>query len=73
MKRLESNDLGVFAKPMGWNESTRMCYERGCNCKGCTEVNFSSEGYKCQVKAVVLESVRIFGSPFERNKVVIDD
>ena len=73
MKRLECNDLGVFAKPMGWNDLTLMCYERGCICEGCENVHFSSEGIKCQVKPVVLESVRIFGKPFDRYEVVILD
>ena len=73
MKLLNDNDLGRYSKPESWNDLTRMCYERGCVCRGCENENFSSEGFLCQVKAAVLESVRIFGVPFERNKVVIDD
>ena len=65
-----SNDLGKFAKPLGWNPTTKMCYERGCVCRGCEYAGLDFEG-KCQVKAAVLESVRLFGIPFERVKVVI--
>lgn len=72
MDRRGFNDLGKFAKPQGWNETTRMCYERGCVCRGCENANLSFDG-KCQVKAAVLESVRLFGSPFERVKVVMGE
>ena len=64
------NDLGQFAKPQGWNPTTKMCYERGCRCHGCDLVGYDG---KCQVKAAVLESVRLFGSPFERVKVVMGE
>lgn len=63
------NDLGKFAKPMRWNDTTKMCYERGCICRGC-ECARLDFGVKCQVKAAVLESVRLFGAPFERVEVV---
>ena len=64
------NDLGTFAKPLGWNNTTRECYERGCVCEGCVLAKYE---VKCQVKAAVLESVRLFGSPFERVKVVMGE
>ena len=72
MDRRGFNDLGRFAKPQGWNPSTTMCYERGCVCRGCEYSGLDFEG-KCQVKAAVLESVRLFGSPFERVKVVMGE
>ena len=63
------NDLGKFAKPLGWNPTTKMCYERGCVCRGCENSTLDFGG-KCHVKAAVLESVRLFGAPFERVEVV---
>ena len=66
------NDLGKFTKPRDWNNTTKMCYERGCVCRGCEFSGLDFED-KCQVKAAVLESVRLFGSPFERVKVVIGE
>lgn len=65
-----SNDLGFFAKPTGWNNTTKECYKRGCRCAGCDLAGYDS---KCQVKAAVLESVRLFGSPFDRVKVVMGE
>lgn len=64
------NDLGCFSKPLDWNYTTVECYARGCVCNGC---DLSEYGFKCQVKAAVLESVRLFGSPFERDKVVMGE
>lgn len=66
------NDLGKFAKPQAWNPTTKLCYERGCVCSGCEYAELKFEG-KCQVKAAVLESVRLFGTPFERTKVVMGE
>ena len=66
------NDLGNFAKPQSWNNTTKMCYERGCICRGCEYSELVLDN-KCQVKAAVLESVRLFGSPFDRAKVVISE
>ncbi len=66
------NDLGKFTRPRTWTKATKMCYMRGCVCRGCEFSELQFEG-KCQVKAAVLESVRLFGSPFERVKVVIGE
>lgn len=71
MAKTGHNSLGKFAKPQKWNYTTKMCYERGCVCRGC-ECARLGLGSKCHVKAAVLESVRLFGAPFERTKVVID-
>ena len=70
VERRSANDLGKFAKPQGWNPTTKMCYERGCVCCGCENSGYDT---KCHVKAAVLESVRLFGSPFERVKVVMGE
>lgn len=66
------NELGKFTTPRRWHEITLMCYRRGCVCNGCKEYEFLSDGVKCQVKAAVLESVRVLGAPFERYGVVMD-
>ena len=65
------NDVGFFTKVRFWTKTAIMCYERGCDCKGCIyEGAFDSET-KCQCKASVLESVRVFGRPFDRKNSVI--
>lgn len=48
-----------------WTQSAIDCYQRGCICEGCPiyELIFKNRGYKCQMKAAVIESVRIFGAP----------
>ena len=65
------NDLGYYAIARRWTGVAIMCYRRGCNCKGCMYENFLSVG-KCQVKASVLESVRIWGSPCKTDWLVND-
>lgn len=66
------NALGGYSKIRGWNDLTLMCYERNCICKGC-EFHNRFEGSTCQVKASVLESVRVLGIPYERDEVVISE
>lgn len=66
------NDLGLFVAPRRWSKAAKMCYERGCVCGGC-ELNLSYLSRKCQMKASVLESVRVLGKPFERVKVVMGE
>lgn len=67
------NDLGQYTKVRSWSKVTLMCYKRGCVCEGCEYNYFSSDGFKCQVKGSVLESVRVLGKPFERSEVVISE
>ena len=69
----KKNDLGLYVTPRKWNKLLIMCYERCCVCEGCEFADGFSEGCKCQAKASVLECVRLYGIPFERTKVVIDD
>lgn len=70
----KSNALGFYTKPRDWNSLTCMCYSRGCICEGCEYNDFFSDGTVCQTKAAVLESVKLFGAPFERDifEVVMD-
>ena len=71
------NDMGRYHKPYKWTNVALMCYERKCVCTGCEYEHFSSEGIKCQVKAAVLESVKVLGLPNKRHddifEVVMDE
>lgn len=67
------NDLGMYATPRRWTELTIMCYERGCNCSGCEFSKGFSDDSKCQVKASVLEGVKVLGAPYERKNVVLSE
>lgn len=69
----DGNDLGTFPKVRAWNKLLIMCYSRRCRCKGCEYAQFAEDGSKCQVKASVLEAVRVFGIPFELSEVVISE
>lgn len=62
----KKNDLGAYVSPKKWNDTTIMCYKRGCYCYGCEFSRLFGKDNKCQVKAAVLESVRVLGVPFER-------
>ena len=64
------NDLGRFSTPRKWNDLAQMCYARGCVCEGCDFAKRLSDKSKCQTKASVLEMVRLFGKPFERENVI---
>lgn len=63
------NDLGNYTVTRRWTGLAVMCYRRGCKCEGCIYENFLISG-KCQVKASVLESVRIWGSPCKRDDII---
>ena len=67
------NDLGQYTKVINWTRATLMCYKRGCVCSGCEYSYLMRDGFKCQVKGSVLESVRVLGKPFERSEVVISE
>lgn len=72
-RKSETNDLGRCCKPKHWTSVAEMCYERGCVCRGCDYNNLDNLGFGCQVKASVLESVKLYGAPFERTEVVIGE
>ena len=67
------NDLGMFSVPRRWNDLSLMCYERGCVCRGCEFAKVISDDVKCQVKASVLESVRVLGAPYERENAILSE
>ena len=48
----------------GWTTTAIECYKRGCNCEGCFYTDFfNKSSQKCQMKASVLELVRVLGKP----------
>lgn len=59
------NVLGRTSSPRRWTQAAKDCYERGCVCEGCFFNDFFS-GYKCRMKASVIELVRLFGAPPKR-------
>ena len=61
------NDLGtargVYVK---WTESAKECYKIGCQCNKCSIPRTINS--KCNMKVIVLETVRRFGAPEICNK-----
>lgn len=61
---LRTRDLGRATSVRRWTSTATECYKRGCNCNGCFYSDFfSSSAQKCQMKATVLELVRVLGTP----------
>ena len=57
-----------------WTATAVDCYKRGCNCEGCFYNDFFSGSHqKCQMKASVLELVRVIGAPDVDLPQVIND
>lgn len=60
-----------------WTLTAIDCWQRGCVCEGCFYQQFFGEGQpyqKCQMKAAVVELVRVIGIPEgEEEKGVLDD
>ena len=63
-KLFRSRDMGRAVAVRRWTQTALECYKRGCNCEGCFYKDFfSSSSQKCQMKASVLELVRVIGTP----------
>ena len=59
-----SRDMGRAVAVRRWTTTALECYKRGCNCEGCFYRDFfSGSSQKCQMKASVLELVRVLGKP----------
>ena len=59
-----SRDMGRAVAVRRWTITAVECYKRGCTCEGCFYNDFFSGTYhKCQMKASVLELVRVIGTP----------
>ena len=59
-----SRDMGRAVAVRRWTTTALECYKRGRNCEGCFYRDFfSGSSQKCQMKASVLELVRVIGTP----------
>ena len=72
---LKSRDFGRATAVRRWTQTAIECYKRGCNCEGCFYRDFfSGSSQKCQMKASVLELVRVIGTPnVELQQFIIED
>lgn len=61
---LRSRDMGRAIAVRRWTNTALECYKRGCVCDGCFYTDFfNGSSQKCQMKASVLELVRVLGKP----------
>jgi len=73
-KVLKSRDFGRATAVRRWTQTAIECYKRGCNCEGCFYTDFfNNSSQKCQMKASVLELVRVLGKPDIELKQVLAD
>jgi len=57
-------DLGRVASVRRWTKAAIDCYQRGCVCTNCYYSEFfNGSPQRCQMKATVLELVRVLGKP----------
>jgi len=85
---MRSRDMGRSVSVRRWTDTAIECYLRGCNCAGCyykaffDTVKYSFEDSKkdrdlakpkCQMKASVLELVRVLGKPDVVTQIIIED
>ena len=69
-----SRDMGRAVAVRRWTTTALDCYKRGCNCEGCFYKDFfSGSSQKCQMKASVLELVRVLGTPNVELQQIISD
>ena len=71
---LRSRDMGRSIAVRRWTNTALECYKRGCVCEGCFYTDFfNGTSQKCQMKASVLELVRVLGKPnVEIQQVLVD-
>lgn len=61
---IRSRDLGKVASVRRWTKAAIDCYQRGCVCENCYYSEFFKDSpQRCQMKATVLELVRVLGVP----------
>ena len=69
-----SRDMGRAVAVRRWTPTALECYKRGCNCGGCFyQEFFNGTTQKCQMKASVLELVRVIGTPELELQQVLQD
>lgn len=61
------NSLGRTGSVRYWTTDAVNCYKRGCICEGCPIREMVKSIGRCQMKAAVLELVKIHGIPTKRN------
>ena len=61
------NSLGRTGSVKYWTTDAVNCYKRGCICEGCPIREMVKSLGRCQMKATVLELVRIHGISTKRN------
>lgn len=61
------NSLGRTGSVRYWTIDAINCYKRGCICEGCPIREMVKSIGRCQMKAAVLELVKIHGIPTKRN------
>lgn len=60
----KNRDFGRGVSVRRWTNTAIECYKRGCVCSGCFYADFFNKtSQKCQMKASVLELVRVLGKP----------
>lgn len=73
-KVLKSRDMGRAVAVRRWTTTAIECYKRGCNCEGCFYTDFfGKSSQKCQMKASVLELVRVLGKPDIEMQQILND
>ena len=73
---IRSRDLGRVASVRRWTKTAIDCYQRGCVCESCYYNDFFKDSpQRCQMKATVLELVRVLGIPqnIEPKKYLLDE
>ena len=73
--RRRSRDMGKSTSVRRWTNTALECYKRGCVCEGCFYSDFfNTSNQTCQMKASVLELVRVLGKPdIEIPQFLLDD
>lgn len=56
------NDISKYSSIQRWTLSAIECYQRGCICFNCP-IKELVKSQKCQMKASVIELVRVLGKP----------
>jgi len=70
----KNRDLGRGVSVRRWTNTAIECYKRGCVCNGCFYNDFFNQpSQKCQMKASVLELVRVLGKPDVELQQVLSD
>ena len=71
---LKSRDMGRAVAVRRWTTTAMECYKRGCNCEGCFYTYFfGKSSQKLQMKASVLELVRVLGKPDIEMQQILND